>query len=52
MAKPITITPTLKDKASVKFNERLAAEKNVKASQADKDRIASLVAKVLANSKK
>jgi hypothetical protein len=51
MASPINITPTLKNQASVKFNQQLEAQKNEKVSQADKARIATLVEKILAKTK-
>lgn len=51
MASPITITPTLKNEASASFNAQLEAQKNIKASKAEKDRITLLVTAVLSKSK-
>jgi hypothetical protein len=50
MASPITITPTLKNESSVKFNRQLEAQKNEKVSPAEKDRIINLVKTVLQKS--
>lgn len=50
MASTITITPTLKNEASVKFNRELEAQKNNKVSKAEKDRIINLVETVMQKS--
>jgi hypothetical protein len=51
MASPITITPTLKNESSAKFNKELESQKNNKVSQADRQRIFNLVEKVLESKK-
>lgn len=51
MATPINITPTLKNASSIKFNQQLEAQKDKKVPQVEKDRIFSLVEKVLSKSK-
>lgn len=52
MASPISITPTLKGNASVEFNRKLEAQKADKVPPAEKDRIFSLVDRILKKSKK
>ena len=49
MATPINITPVLKNEASAKFNQQLEAQKDQKVSQAEKERIFTLVDKILSN---
>lgn len=51
MATPIKITPFLKNESSQRFNKMLVAQQNQKISQEEKQRIISIVAKVLAKSK-
>lgn len=48
MAKPTAYTPDIKDKASEIFNQKLQELKNVKEPDEVKDRIFSLVDRVLA----
>lgn len=50
MATPIKPTPILYGSSSKKFNEELTSGQNQKASSAERERIASLVNKVLAKS--
>jgi len=52
VASPISITPTLSNKSSVKFNQELKKQENLKISQQNKDRITNLVKEVLAKNKK
>lgn len=52
MATPIKITPVLKGKSSIRFNETLAAQKSDKISPEEKQKMKDLVLKVISNSKK
>lgn len=52
MASPISITPVLSNKDSVRFNKDLESQRSKKISPQEKDRIVNLVKEVLANSKK
>jgi hypothetical protein len=49
MAKPVTFTADLDNEASASFNRRLEEIKDVKATPEEKERIFSLVDRVLAN---
>ncbi len=51
MATPISITPSLKNESSLKFNQQLDAQKDQKAPRGEKERILSLVDKVLSKAK-
>jgi hypothetical protein len=51
MATPIKITPPLSGKQSRKFNEQLAVTSTKRLSAEEKNRIFSLVEKVLSNQK-
>jgi len=52
MATPIKITPVLKDKSSIRFNEMLAAQKSDKISSEKRQKMKDLVLKVISNTKK
>lgn len=47
MASPISITPVLRNKDSVKFNKDLELNRSNKVSKEEKERIANLVKQVL-----
>jgi hypothetical protein len=49
MAKPVTYTADLENESSASFNRRLEEIKDVKATAEEKERIFSLVDRVLAN---
>jgi hypothetical protein len=51
MAISIKITPILKNKSSLRFNELLDSQQKQKVSVATKNRIDSLVTKILAKNK-
>lgn len=50
MATPITPTPILYGHSSIRFNEILLAEQNIKVSVLERQRIELLVKKILLNS--
>lgn len=52
MALPISITPVLSNRDSVKFNKDLELHRSVKFSAQEKDRIVNLVRVILEKSKK
>lgn len=51
MATPIKITPPLTGKQSLRFNERIAESSKKRLSTSDKNRIFTLVEKVLSGKK-
>lgn len=52
MASPISITPVLSGKDSVKFNKELELNRSIKVSDKEKSRIANLVREILTKNKK